>query len=108
MRRVQAGRRLSIAPRSYQRLSVLLDVLEGGSTDVVVRCPCPGGWVVDRVEDERVVAGMGGRQVAIRRDALDVVAALTDGVPHPMPEAGRAADIARDLLRVGLLDATPR
>ena len=108
VRRVQAGRRLSIAPRSYQRLSVLLDVLEGGSTDVVVRCPCPGGWVVDRVEEERVVAGMGGRQVAIARDALDVVAALTDGVPHPMPEAGRAADIARDLLRVGLLDATPR
>jgi JmjC domain len=108
VRRVQAGRRLSIAPRSYQRLSVLLDVLEGGSTDVVVRCPCPGGWVVDRTDGEQVVAGMGGRQVVIRRDGLDVVAALTDGVPHPMPESGRAVDIARDLLRVGLLDATPR
>ena len=73
-----------------------------------MRCPCPGGWVIDRVEEDRVVAGMGGRQVAIPRDALDVVAALTDGVAHPMPEAGRTADVARDLLRVGLLDATPR
>jgi hypothetical protein len=64
--------------------------------------------VVDRTDGEQVVAGMGGRQVVIRRDGLDVVAALTDGVPHPMPESGRAVDIARDLLRVGLLDATPR
>ena len=108
VRRVQASRRLAIAPRSYQRLSVLLDVLEGGSTDVVVRCPCPGGWVVDRVEGDHVVAGMGGRQVSIPRDAVDVVAALTDGVPHPMPDGGPPADIVRDLLRVGLLDATPR
>ncbi|MEO6628486.1 MAG: cupin domain-containing protein [Aquihabitans sp.] len=115
-RRALARIRFGLTRRSTTSLRASLVALTASELDgVLVRCPCPGGWVTvgstspdsapDPAPSDTVIAGMAAQLVAIPRRDVAMVGDLTDGRVHDAGDAD--PEVVRPLLRLGILEVVP-
>lgn len=109
--RAVARARFSIGRRSTASLRAQISALAGATTaGMLVRCPCPGGWVVahdptsrESTHEGSVIAGMAGQLLRIDGRHIETIAEVTDGRVH---EIGNSMEprLLRGLICCGILE----